>query len=73
MQSSVLDNSKAFVLVHYGKFTNFNVKTNTQCVIRLILYSYIRQKAGVRWKSIKSSYFNIYSGVITGCLVLLGN
>ena len=40
-----------------------------ECVIRLILDGYIRQKVCVTWNSMKSIYFNIADGVKQGGVI----
>ena len=68
--SCLLDASKAFDLVHYGKlFRILLSKDIPRCIIRLILDSYIRQTACVTWNSVKSTYFNISNGVKQGGVI----
>ena len=70
MYSCLLDASTAFDLVHYGKLFRIHIsKQIPKCVIRLILDSYIRQKACVTWSSIKSSYIDISNGVKQGGVI----
>ena len=58
--SCLLDASKAFDRVHYGTlFSVILTKCAPMCVIRLILDSYIRQKACTLWNQVKSRYFTM--------------
>ena len=56
--SCLLDASKAFDKVHYGKL--FNILLNRKvpfCIIRLLMDSFERQMARVMWNSHASDYF----------------
>ena len=68
--SCLLDASKAFGLVHFGKLVRILLPTDIpRCIIRLIFDSYIRQRACVTWNSTKSRYFRIHNGVKHGAVV----
>jgi len=65
--SCLLDASKAFDKVHYGKL--FSVLIDRKLpyiVIRFLLDSYTRQKVCVSWDSVKSRYFGALNGVKQG-------
>ena len=58
--SCLLDASKAFDRVHYGKFFNILLyKKVPFVIIRFLLDAYIRQEARVIWDSCKSQYFRV--------------
>ena len=62
--SCLLDASKAFDRVHYGTlFSVLLTKCVPMCFIRLILDSYIRQKACAIWNNVKFRYFTMTNGV----------
>ena len=70
--SGLLDASKAFDLVHFGKLFRILLSTDIpRCIIRLIFDSYIRQRACVTWNSTKSLYFSIHNGVKQGGVIFL--
>lgn len=63
----LLDASKAFDKVHYGKlFTMLLTKQISPCILRLLINSYVRQEACVAWDSYKSEYFKQGNGVKQG-------
>ena len=63
----LLDASKAFDKVHYGKlFTILLAKNVSLHVIRLLIDSYVRQQACVSWNGFKSNYFILQNGVKQG-------
>ena len=65
--SCLLDASKAFDQVHYGKL--FNVLIEKQVPFSIILYfldSYIRQRIRVLWNNCTSMYVTISNGVKQG-------
>ena len=63
----LLDASKAFDKVHYGKlFTILLAKNVSPYVIRLLIDSYVRQQACVSWNGFKSNYFILQNGVKQG-------
>ena len=65
--SCLLDASKAFDRVHYGKlFRILLSKKLPILIIRWILDSYLRQSVCVMWDSCKSEYFKMYNGVKQG-------
>ena len=64
MYSCLLDASKAFDRVHYGK--QFRILLCKKLIIILILDSYLRQSVCVMWDSCKSEYFKMYNGVKQG-------
>ena len=65
--SCLLDASKAFDRVHYGKLFNILLyKEVPFVIIRLLLDAYIRQEARVIWNSCKSQYFRVMNGVKQG-------
>ena len=66
MYSYLLDASKAFDRVHYGKLFRICLSKNDYNIllfIRWILDSYLRQSVCVMWNSCKSEYFKMYNGV----------
>ena len=68
--SCLLDASKAFDKVHYGKL--FNILLNRKvpfCIIRLLMDSFERQRARVMWNSHVSDYFSISNGVKQGGVI----
>ena len=65
--SCLLDASKAFDKVHYGKLFRILLDKNVPfCIIRLLLDSYTRQQARVLWDNCNSRYFNVGYGVKQG-------
>ena len=63
----LLDASKAFDKVHYGKlFTILLARNVSPHVIRLLIDSYVRQQACVSWNGFKSNYFILHNGVKQG-------
>ena len=63
----LLDASKAFDKIHYGKlFKILLSKHFPPVVLRLLLNSYIRQSARVLWNNCMSSYFVLSNGVKQG-------
>ena len=68
--SCLLDASKAFDRVHYGKLFNILLyKKVPFVIIRLLLDAYIRQEARVIWNSCKSQYFRVKNGVKQGGVI----
>ena len=77
--SSLLDASKAFDLLHFGKLFIILLCMDilrciivwifARCIIRLIFDSYIRQRLCVTWNSTKSMYFSIHNGVKQGGVI----
>ena len=68
--SCLLDASKAFDLVYFGKLFRILLSMDIpRCIIRLIFDSYIRQRACVKWNSTKSLYFSIHNGVKQGGVI----
>ena len=68
--SCLLDASKAFDLVHYGKlFKKFISKDLPKSVIRLYFDNYLRQISCVIWRDYKSEYFNVSNGVKQGGVI----
>ena len=68
--SCLLDASKAFDKVHYGKL--FHILLNQKvpfCIIRLLMDSFKRQMARVMWNSHVSDYFLISNGVKQGGVI----
>ena len=68
--SCLLDASKAFDKVHYGKL--FHILLNRKvplCIIRLLMDSFERQRARVMWNSHVSDYFSISNGVKQGGVI----
>ena len=63
--SCLLDASKAFDRVHYGKLFRILLSKNLP-IIRWILDSYLRQSICVMRDSCKSEYFKMYNGVKQG-------
>ena len=60
---AVLDASKAFDRVHYGKLFSILLSTIIpKTVVRLYFDSYMRQKAYFSWDNIKTSYFSMSNG-----------
>ena len=69
---SLYKNCFYIILQFYHSFTTDDITIILIiiiCGMRLILDSYIRQKARVTWNSIKSSYFNITTGVKQGGMI----
>ena len=68
--SCLLDASKAFDLVHYGKLFKILIsKDLPKSVIRLYFDNYLRQIYCVIWRDYKSEYFNVSSGVKQGGVI----
>ena len=70
--SCLLDASKAFYKVHYGKL--FHILLNRKvpfCIRRLLMDSFERQMVRVRWNSHVSDYFSISNGVNQGGVISL--
>ena len=68
--SCLLDASKAFDRVHNGTlFRLLLTRCVPMCFIRLVLDSYIRQKACALWNSVKSRYFTMANGVKQGGVI----
>ena len=65
--SCLLDASKAFDRIHYGKLFYILIDKKVPfCIIRLLLDNYIRQEARVTWNESESSYFRLPNGVNKG-------
>ena len=65
--SCLLDASKAFDRVHYGKLFNILLsKKLTICIIRMLLDCYVRQESRASWSSCYSDYFTMSNGVKQG-------
>ena len=65
--SCLLDASKAFDKIHYGKLFKVLLSKNIDPhLIRIILNSYIRQKSRVSWGDHMSPYFSLANGVKQG-------
>ena len=57
---SLLDASKAFNKVHYGKLFNVLLSRDIyHCIVIIIVNSYIRQKECVSWGSYTTQYFDL--------------
>ena len=70
MYSCLLDASKAFDSVHYGKlFRILLSKKIPILIIRWILDSYLRQYVCVMWDSCKSEYFEVYNSAKQGGVI----
>lgn len=68
--SCLLDASKAFDRVHFGRlFRLLLAKPIPKCVIRLIFDSYIRQTACATWNGYKSDFFTMANGVKQGAVL----
>ena len=66
----LLDASKAFDKIHFGKlFKTLISKNLPPLIIRLILNSYIRQETRVSWGIHMSSYFRLANGVKQGGVI----
>ena len=60
----LLDASKAFDKIHYGKLFSMLLSKNIpNKILRLIVNSYIRQQARVSWDNHFSKYFKLSNGV----------
>ena len=65
--SCLIDASKAFDRVHWGRLFKILIKRNVSTLfLRLLLDSYIRQKSCVGWGVFKSKYFSLSNGVKQG-------
>lgn len=65
--SCLLDASKAFDRLHFGKLFRILLKRNIPLgIIRLLFDSYIRQQACALWGGNRSPYFNISNGIKQG-------
>ncbi len=63
----LLDASKAFDKVHYGKLFSLLIsKSISPKVLRLIVDCYVRQQARVSWGDYSSGYFKLLNGVKQG-------
>ena len=70
MYSCLLDASKAFDRLHYGKlFRILLSKKLPRLIIRMILDSYLQHYVGVMWDSCKSEYLEMYNGVKEGGMI----
>lgn len=66
----LLDASKAFDKVHYGKLFNVLLeKSISPLIIRLIVNSYLRQESRASWGSHMSNYFSLLNGVKQGGVI----
>ena len=66
----MLDASKAFDKVHYGKLFNVSLSRDSHpCIVRIIVNSYIRQKARVSWGSYTTQCFDLCNGVKQGGVI----
>ena len=62
--SCLLDDSKAFDRIHYGKlFSILLSKDISKFIVRFIFDSYLRHKTCVIWNSVKSDFFKSCNGV----------
>jgi len=65
--SCLLDASKAFDRVHYGKMFKILIDKNVPyCIIRLIKDNYLRQNVSVLWDTYRSQTFHVSNGVKQG-------
>ena len=65
--SCLLNASKAFNKIHYGKLFNVLLKKDVPlCIIRILLDAYTRQQARILWNTCTSDYFTISNGVKQG-------
>ena len=68
--SCLLDASKAFDKIHYGKLFNVLLEKDVPfCIIRILLDAYTRQQARVLWNTCTSDYFAISNGVKQGSVL----
>ena len=66
----LLDASKAFDKIYFGKFFKTLISKNLPpLIIRLMLNSYIRQETRVSWGIHMSSYFRLVNGVKQGRVI----
>ena len=62
--SCLLDASKAFDKIHYGKLFDVLLKKGVPfCIICILLDAYTRQQARVLWNTCSSDYFTISNGI----------
>ena len=60
MYCCLLDASKAFDKVHYGKLFNVLLSRDIHpCMVRITVNTYIRQKACVSWGQARRKHFNV--------------
>ena len=60
MYCCLLDTSKAFDKVHYGKLFNVLLSRDLQpCIVIIVVNSYGRQKARVSWGKYTTQYFDL--------------
>ena len=65
--SCLLDASKAFDKIHYGKLFNVLLRKDVPfCIVRILLDAYTRQQARVLWNTCTYDYFTISNGVKQG-------
>ena len=65
--SCLLDASKAFDRVHYGKLFNILLSKKLPiCIIRMLLDCYVRQESRASWSSYYTDYFTMSNGVKQG-------
>ena len=62
----LLDASKAFDKIHYGKLFSTLLQNNINVYICLIVDSYVRQVFCVSWENHLSQYFELSNGVKQG-------
>ena len=68
--SCLLDASKAFDCIHFGKLFAILIERNVPlCFIRLILDAYTRQQSRVSWNNWFSKYFSVSNGVKQGGVI----
>ena len=65
--SCLLDASKAFDRVHYGKLFNILLSKKLPiCIIRMLLDCYVCQQSRTSWSSYYTDYFTMSNGVKQG-------
>lgn len=65
--SCLLDASKAFDRIHFGKLFRLLLERQVPfCVTRLVLDAYTRQMSRVFWNNLYSAYFSVSNGVKQG-------